>query len=144
MAFTSAVLGHELGSGSHPRAGAGKSGAAICGRAGAGERLLVLTRTLPYLWLISSPLRWNFSVTQPLAKGNPCLDGCAYRGRGGTASGGQTALSRGDIRMRVTRSFPIEVSLNGKPRFCVRRSGAGDFQPRHLFLPITVLTPVPT
>jgi hypothetical protein len=36
---------------------------------------------------------------------------------------GTLVLSRGDIRMRVTRSFPIEVSLNGKPRFCVRRSG---------------------
>ena len=36
---------------------------------------------------------------------------------------GTLVLSRGDIRMRVTRSFPIELSLNGKPRFCVRRSG---------------------
>jgi hypothetical protein len=27
---------------------------------------------------------------------------------------GTLVLSRGDIRMRVTRSFPIEVSLNGK------------------------------
>jgi hypothetical protein len=32
-------------------------------------------------------------------------------------------LSRGNIRMRVPRSFPIEARLNGKPRFCVRRSG---------------------
>jgi hypothetical protein len=36
---------------------------------------------------------------------------------------GTLVLSRGDIWMRVTRSFPIEVSLNGKPRFFIRRRG---------------------
>jgi hypothetical protein len=29
-------------------------------------------------------------------------------------------LSRGNIRMRVPRSFPIEVSPNSKSHFCVR------------------------
>jgi hypothetical protein len=31
---------------------------------------------------------------------------------------GTPVLSRGNIRIRVPRSFPIEVSPSGKPRFC--------------------------
>jgi len=33
---------------------------------------------------------------------------------------GTLVLSRGNIRMRVPRSFPIEVGPSGKSHFCVR------------------------
>ena len=47
---------------------------------------------------------------------------------------GTLELSKGPIRVRVTRTFPIESSPDGKAHFCVWDSGFG-LEARCVFLP---------
>ncbi len=47
---------------------------------------------------------------------------------------GTLELSRGSMRVRVPRTFPIEPSPDGEPHFCVWESGVG-FEARCVFLP---------
>jgi hypothetical protein len=47
---------------------------------------------------------------------------------------GTIELARGELRIRVPRTFPIEVSQDGQAHFCVWESGWGH-EPRCVFLP---------
>jgi hypothetical protein len=47
---------------------------------------------------------------------------------------GTLELTRGDVRIRVPRTFPFGVSTDGQARFCVWESGWGP-EPRCVFLP---------
>ena len=47
---------------------------------------------------------------------------------------GTLVLTRGDIVVRVPQGFPIELSPDGKPHFCVWDSGWA-FEPLCVFLP---------
>ncbi len=48
---------------------------------------------------------------------------------------GILVLSRGAIVVRVTRSFPVEASPDGRAHFCIFDSGWG-FEARGVFLPV--------
>ena len=47
---------------------------------------------------------------------------------------GTLILSHGSIVVRVPRSFPVEVSPDGKPHFCIWDSGSS-IEARCVFLP---------
>jgi hypothetical protein len=48
---------------------------------------------------------------------------------------GTLVLSRGSIVVRVTRSFPVEASPDGRAHFCAYDAGWG-FEARCIFLPV--------
>jgi hypothetical protein len=48
---------------------------------------------------------------------------------------GTLEISKGDIVVRITRTFPIEASPDGQPHFCVFHTG-WSYEARCVFLPV--------
>ncbi|SRR5688572_14830368 len=76
----------------------------------------------------------SFATTPTSNYPKRCCNACHAADTVIRLADGTLELARGDIRIRVPRTFPFEVSTDGQAHFCVWESGWGP-EPRCVFLP---------
>lgn len=84
--------------------------------------------------IIASAVSSQSVATEPPSYPKRCCRACHTADTVHRLPDGTLELARGDIRIRVPSTFPIEASPDREAHFCVWESGWG-FEPRCVFLP---------
>jgi hypothetical protein len=93
----------------------------------------MIARSLAILITAGTVSSQAFATTPPEYP-KRCCAACHAADTVNRLADGTIELARGEIRIRVPRTFPIEVSQDGQAHFCVWESGWGP-EPRCVFLP---------
>lgn len=94
----------------------------------------MLARSLAITIIASTLSSQSFATAPSSSYPKRCCSACHAADTVNRLADGTLELARGEVRIRVPRTFPFEVSTDGQAHFCVWESGWGP-EPRCVFLP---------